>query len=83
MQFTRSDKTALNRNNNRPMPMLSEQEKEKREAFMKKEQVKIGSYWDIRDKRFNNQHKMGDPLSNTGIRCQESNFANKNSHIER
>ena len=40
------------------MPMLSEAEKEKREAFMQKEKSKIGNYFDYRAKKMNPDNRM-------------------------
>lgn len=74
MSFTRTDKSVLNRQNNRPMPMLTDAEKEKRDAFIQKEKSKIGNYFDYRDKKFNPGNRMNS-LLRSGIQCQETSFA--------
>ena len=37
MQFVQTDKSVLNRQSNKPMPIISQEEREKREALWKKE----------------------------------------------
>ena len=43
-----------------------------------KEQSKLGSYFDFRDKKFKTNNGMND-LMQAGLKCQENKFANKNS----
>ena len=78
MQFVQTDKSVLNRQSNKPMPIISQEEREKREALWKKEQSKIGTYFNYRDRKFKLSHGMND-LMQTGLKCQENKFAKKTS----
>ena len=63
------------------MPLLTDAEKAKRDAFIHKEQSKLGNFFENRERKFRAATGMKD-IMGRGVKCQENSFANKNSLVE-
>ena len=81
MSFLRSDKSVLNRNGNRPMPMLSPKSRVKKEENDKKLKGSFANYMDYRQQRFTAMVNNG-PLQ-AGFKSLETEFAKKSSYTEK